>query len=67
MRTPIFIHADLEAGAFEITYRPLPRGKFIGRDERIAPAVTAGIGPRGQIIGIELLDLEAPTITAARE
>lgn len=67
MLTPITIHADLEAGAYEITYRRLPRGKFIDHDERIAPSVTAGIGPRGQVIGIELLDLEMPTLAAARE
>ena len=66
MLNPITIHADLEAGAFEITYRDLPRGKFIDHDERIAPGATAGIGPRGQVIGIELLNLEAPTLTAAR-
>jgi hypothetical protein len=67
MLTPITIHADLEAGAYEITYRRLPRGKFIDHDERIAPGVTAGIGPRGQVIGIELLGLEQPTLTAARD
>ena len=67
MRKPIYINADFEAGAVEITYRRLPRGKFIDHDERIAPGVTAGIGPGGQIIGIELLGLEAPTISAARE
>jgi hypothetical protein len=67
MLTPITIHADLEAGAYEITYRRLPRGKFIDHDERIAPGVTAGIGPRGQVIGIELLGLEATTLTAARD
>ncbi len=67
MLTPITIHADFGAGAYEITYRRLPRGKFIDHDERIAPGVTAGIGPRGRVIGIELLNLEAPTLTAARE
>jgi hypothetical protein len=67
MLTPITIHADLEAGAYEITYRRLPRGKFIDHDERITPSVTAGIGPRGQVIGIELLDLEITTLAAARE
>ncbi|HEY6235957.1 MAG TPA: hypothetical protein VIW69_12715 [Candidatus Elarobacter sp.] len=67
MLTPITIHADLEAGAYEITYRRLPRGKFIDHDERVAPGVTAGIGPRGQVIGIELLGLEASTLTAARD
>jgi hypothetical protein len=67
MLTPITIHADLEAGAYEITYRRLPSGKFIDHDERIAPGVTAGIGPRGQVIGIELLDLEASTLNAARD
>ena len=67
MLTPITIHADLEAGAYEITYRRLPSGKFIDHDERIAPGVTAGIGPRGQVIGIELLDLETATLTAARD
>jgi hypothetical protein len=67
MLPPITIHADLEAGAYEVTYRRLPSGKFIDHDERIAPGVTAGIGPRGQVIGIELLDLEAGTLIAARE
>jgi hypothetical protein len=67
MLTPIAIHADLEAGAYEITYRRLPRGTFIDRDERIAPGATAGIGPRGKVVGIELLDLEAATLAAARE
>jgi hypothetical protein len=67
MLTPITIHADLEAGVYEITYRRPPRGKFIDHDERIAPGATAGIGPRGHVIGIELLDLDVPALTAARD
>jgi hypothetical protein len=67
MLAPIEIHADFEANAFDITYRRLPRGKRIDHDERVAPCVTAGIGPNDQIYGIELLDLQPETLTAARD
>jgi hypothetical protein len=67
MRAPLSISADFEADAYEITYRRLPSGRFIDHDERIAPGVTAGIGPNGQIFGIELLGLDAATVAAARD
>jgi hypothetical protein len=67
MRRPVSISADFEADAYEITYRHLPDGSFIDHDERVAPGVTAGIGPNGQIFGIELLGLEGTTIAAARD
>lgn len=67
MLAPIEIHADFEANAYEITYRRLADDTFIDRDEHIARCVTAGIGPDGRVCGIELLDLEPPTLAAARD
>jgi hypothetical protein len=67
MFAPVEIHADLEANAYEITYRHLSEGERVDRDERIAPSGSAGIDARGNVIAIELLDLEPATIAAARE
>ncbi len=67
MKAPLELHADFEANAYEITYRRLPEGAFIVRDERIAPDVSAGIGRDGEVFGIELLSLEPAALTAARE
>ncbi|MEA2664133.1 MAG: hypothetical protein QOI11_1077 [Candidatus Eremiobacteraeota bacterium] len=67
MIAPVEIHADLEANAYEITYRHLAEGERIDHDERIAVSGSAGIDSTGNVVAIELLDLEPATIAAARE
>jgi hypothetical protein len=67
LTVPVEIHADLKANAYEITYRHLALGERIDHDERIAASGSAGIDSTGNVVAIELLDLEPATIAAARE
>ena len=65
MLAPIEIRADFEADAYEVMYRRLPEGTFVDHDVRVGPGVTASILPDGNIMGIELLGLQADTVAAA--
>ncbi len=67
MIVPVEIHADLEANAYEITYRHLAADERIDRDERIAAGGSAGLDASGNVVAIELLDLDPATIAAARD
>lgn len=66
MIAPVEIHADLEANAYEITYRHLGEGERVDRDERIVAGGSAGIDSQGNVVAFELLDLEPATIDAVR-
>jgi hypothetical protein len=65
MIAPIYISADLEAGVVLVRYRRLTDGTLIAEDHRIAPGATAGIDSQGDIVAIELLDVNEATLAAA--
>ena len=65
MMTPIWISADLEGGIILVRYRRLAEGECIGRDDYIAPGVTAGMDTAGNIVSIELLTVAPVALAAA--
>ena len=65
MRLPIGFRADHEVDAYEIAYGRLPDAGFVHHDERIVPGAGAAIGPAGDVVAIELLDLQPATLAAA--
>ncbi len=62
---PIYISADLEAGVVLVRYRRLADADLIKEDHRIAPGATAGIDSHGDVVAIELLDVDSATLAAA--
>ncbi|HEY0392868.1 MAG TPA: hypothetical protein VGD01_00100 [Candidatus Elarobacter sp.] len=66
MLTPIKVRGDAADDVYEVVYRELPEGGLVDRDERVGPGVTASISRSGDILGLELIGLQATTVEAAR-
>ena len=65
VRRYIGLSVDLEAQAGYVRYRPLPAGEQV-RSERVSDVVVADYRADGELVGLELLALDAATMTQAR-
>jgi hypothetical protein len=66
MNAPIEIEVDPAVGAGYVRYRELPKGEYVARCVRFDADVVVDYSASGDLIGLEVLELDQRALDVAR-